>query len=80
VSLTTPRELGGPGGHGANPEKLLAAGYAACCLGAMKFVASHGGPKMPSDAMVTASSQTCQLMYVRFFVRFASISGCKSGL
>src|SRR5271155_1867270 len=55
VSLTTPKELGGPGGNGANPEKLFAAGYAACFLGAMKFVASQGGPKVPSDASVTAT-------------------------
>jgi osmotically inducible protein OsmC len=55
VSLTTPKELGGPGGDGANPEKLFPAGYAACFLGAMKFVASQGGPKVPSDATVTAT-------------------------
>jgi osmotically inducible protein OsmC len=55
VSLTIPKELGGPGGDGANPEKLFAAGYAACFLGAMKFVASQGGPKVPSDATVTAT-------------------------
>jgi lipoyl-dependent peroxiredoxin len=55
VSLTTPKELGGPGGGGANPEKLFAAGYAACFLGAMKFVASQAGLKIPSDATVTAT-------------------------
>src|SRR5208282_1534770 len=55
VSLTTPKELGGPGGDGANPEKLFAAGYAACFLGAMKFVAAQGGPKVPADATVTAT-------------------------
>ena len=27
VSLTTPKELGRPGGNGANPEKLFTAGY-----------------------------------------------------
>jgi osmotically inducible protein OsmC len=48
VSLTTPKELGGPGGSGANPEKLFAAG-------AMKFVASQGGARVPSDAAVTAT-------------------------
>jgi lipoyl-dependent peroxiredoxin len=53
--MTTPKELGGPGGDGANPEKLFAAGCAACFLGAMKFVASQGGPKIPSDATVTAT-------------------------
>src|ERR1700747_3319103 len=56
VSLTTPKELGGPGGDGANPEKLFAAGYAALFRGAMKFVASQGGGlKMPSDAAVIAT-------------------------
>jgi Ohr subfamily peroxiredoxin len=55
VILTKPKELGGPGGNGANPEKLFAAGYAACFLGAMKFVASQGGPKVPNDATVTVT-------------------------
>ena len=55
VKLTTPKELGGPGGPGNNPEQLFAAGYAACFIGAMKFVASHGGPKVPQDTSVTAS-------------------------
>jgi Ohr subfamily peroxiredoxin len=39
VSLSVPRELGGPGGTGTNPEQLFAAGYAACFLGAVKLVA-----------------------------------------
>ena len=54
VSLATPKELGGGGGVGNNPEQLFAAGYAACFLGAMKFVAAQGGPKVPSAATVTA--------------------------
>ncbi len=54
LSLATPRELGGGGGAGNNPEQLFAAGYAACFIGAMKFVASQGGPKVPADATVTA--------------------------
>ncbi|WP_458096395.1 organic hydroperoxide resistance protein [Roseomonas sp. WA12] len=54
VTLATPRELGGAGGTGNNPEQLFAAGYSACFLGALKFVASQGGPKIPSDASVTA--------------------------
>jgi Ohr subfamily peroxiredoxin len=53
VDLATPREQGGPGGA-TNPEQLFAAGYAACFIGAMKFVASQGGPKVPADATVTA--------------------------
>ena len=56
VKLSTPKELGGGGGTGNNPEQLFAAGYAACFLGAMKFVASQGGPvKVPEDTTVTAN-------------------------
>jgi Ohr subfamily peroxiredoxin len=55
VKLSTPKELGGGGGAGNNPEQLFAAGYSACFLGAMKFVASQGGPKVPNDAQVTAT-------------------------
>jgi osmotically inducible protein OsmC len=54
VQLSTPKELGGAGGPGNNPEQLFAAGYSACFLGAMKFVASQGGPKVPADTTVTA--------------------------
>lgn len=55
VNLSTPKELGGAGGAGNNPEQLFAAGYSACFLGAMKFVASQGGSaKVPADATVTA--------------------------
>jgi Ohr subfamily peroxiredoxin len=55
VTLATPKELGGAGGKGNNPEQLFAAGYAACFIGAMKFVASQGGPKVPADASVTST-------------------------
>ena len=55
VKLATPKELGGGGGAGNNPEQLFAAGYAACFIGAMKFVASQGGPKVPADATVTST-------------------------
>jgi len=48
-------ELGG-NGQGNNPEQLFAAGYAACFLGAMKFVASQGQhAKVPNDATVSAT-------------------------
>lgn len=56
VKLSTPKELGGGGGAGNNPEQLFAAGYSACFLGAMKFVASQGGStKVPQNATVTAT-------------------------
>lgn len=54
VQLATPKELGGAGGPGNNPEQLFAAGYSACFIGAMKFVASQGGLKVPADTSVTA--------------------------
>lgn len=54
VKLAPPKELGG-NGQGNNPEQLFAAGYAACFLGAMKFVASQGQhAKVPDSATVTA--------------------------
>jgi osmotically inducible protein OsmC len=55
VQLSTPKELGGGGGPGNNPEQLFAAGYSACFLGAMKHVASQGGPKVPPDTTVKAT-------------------------
>jgi len=56
VKLVTPRELGGPGGEGVNPEQLFATGYAACFLSAMKFIASQGGAaKVSAQASVTAT-------------------------
>ncbi|SET16441.1 MULTISPECIES: organic hydroperoxide resistance protein [Marinobacter] len=52
VALTTPRELGGAGGEGTNPEQLFAAGYSACFIGAMKVVAGKAKLPMPQDASV----------------------------
>jgi Ohr subfamily peroxiredoxin len=54
VKLVVPKELGGPGGVGANPERLFAAGYSACFLGAMKAVSGKEKVKVPADATVTA--------------------------
>lgn len=55
VTLATPKELGGGGGTGNNPEQLFAAGYAACFLGALKFVAGKEKVTVPQDAAVTAT-------------------------
>ncbi|SDN18625.1 peroxiredoxin, Ohr subfamily [Methylobacterium phyllostachyos] len=54
VKLSTPKELGGAGGSGANPEQLFASGYSACFLGAMKAVAPSLQLKVPTDTSVTA--------------------------
>jgi Ohr subfamily peroxiredoxin len=55
VTLATPKELGGGGGAGNNPEQLFAAGYAACFLGALKFVAGKEKVAVPADASVTTT-------------------------
>lgn len=53
VQLSTPEELGGAGGNGTNPEQLFAAGYSACFIGAMRFVASQQKIRLPDDLSIT---------------------------
>ena len=53
VQLSTPKELGGAGGSGTNPEQLFAAGYSACFIGALKFVAGQEKIKFPDDLSIT---------------------------
>jgi Ohr subfamily peroxiredoxin len=55
IKLSTPKELGGAGGEGTNPEQLFAAGYSACFLGAMKFVAARDKLKISPDVSVQGS-------------------------
>lgn len=55
VDLSTPKELGGAGGNGTNPEQLFAAGYSACFIGALKFVASQQKLKLSEDLTVEAT-------------------------
>ena len=52
IALTTPKELGGAGGNGTNPEQLFAAGYSACFLGALKFVAARDKLSIPADTFI----------------------------
>lgn len=54
VKLTVPRELGGLGAEGTNPEQLFAAGYSACFLGALKHVAMLENEKLSNDVYVEA--------------------------
>lgn len=53
VALSTPRGLGGAGGDGTNPEQLFAAGYSACFLSALKFVAGKAKVALPAATSVT---------------------------
>jgi lipoyl-dependent peroxiredoxin len=55
LQLVVPKELGGPGGDGANPEKLFALGYSACYLGAMRVGAQQLKTKVPDGSTVTAT-------------------------
>jgi osmotically inducible protein OsmC len=55
VKLVKPRELGGPGSPGTNPEQLFAAGYAACFIGAIKFVAARDKVDLPRELSIDAS-------------------------
>ncbi|MES2103128.1 MAG: organic hydroperoxide resistance protein [Pseudomonadota bacterium] len=52
VKLTTPKELGGAGGEGTNPEQMFAAGYSACFIGAMKFVAAATKVTLPAETSI----------------------------
>ncbi len=54
VALSTPKELGGAGGPGTNPEQMFAAGYSACFLGAMKAVAAKQKIALPAEVSITA--------------------------
>ena len=58
LKLTTPKEMGGSGAVGTNPEQLFAAGYSACFIGAIKAVASGmtGSPKiaLPGEVSITS--------------------------
>ena len=55
LQLVVPKELGGPGGDGANPEKLFALGYSACFLGALRVAAAQTKIKLPEGTTVTAT-------------------------
>ncbi len=54
VELSTPKALGGVGGPGTNPEQLFAAGYSACFLSALKFVAPKQNVALPASTKVAA--------------------------
>ncbi len=54
LPLVTPKELGGAGGAGTNPEQLFAAGYSACFIGAMKAVAAREKIVLSPDVSIKA--------------------------
>jgi lipoyl-dependent peroxiredoxin len=54
LTLSTPKELGGAGGPGTNPEQLFAAGYSACFIGAIKAVAGKQKIALPAEVSITS--------------------------
>lgn len=54
LKLAVPTEMGGAGG-GVNPEQLFAAGYSACFIGAMKFVAGKQKITLPANTSIDAT-------------------------
>ena len=59
VNLSIPKELGGQGGDGTNPEQLFAIAWAACFLGAVRAVA-QGQKKDVGDASITSQISVVQ--------------------
>jgi osmotically inducible protein OsmC len=55
VQLSTPKELGGSGGSGTNPEQLFAAGYSACFIGALRVAGQQLKTQVPADTSITAT-------------------------
>ncbi|PZQ62984.1 MAG: organic hydroperoxide resistance protein [Sphingomonas taxi] len=55
AALATPKELGGAGGAGTNPEQLFAAGYAACFIGALKVAGQQLKVAVPAATTVSAT-------------------------
>ncbi len=54
VKLAKPKEFGGSENKATNPEQLFAAGYGACFLSALKFVAGQEKVAVSPDSSVTA--------------------------
>ncbi|MAY99693.1 MAG: organic hydroperoxide resistance protein [Micavibrio sp.] len=52
VNLAKPKEMGGTG-EGTNPEQLFAAGYSACFLGALEFIAGQEKVALPNEHSIT---------------------------
>ncbi|MER7842661.1 Ohr family peroxiredoxin [Kitasatospora sp. NPDC096077] len=57
TSLAIPAELGGAGGA-TNPEQLLAAGWGACFLGAVRRAAAERGVRLGSTSIAVETTLT----------------------
>jgi Ohr subfamily peroxiredoxin len=80
VDLSVPREMGGDGGPGTNPEQLFATGYAACFLGALHAVARKQDSKIPEGSTITATVSFADREDNVGFTIVAALSGSFPGL
>ena len=55
LALSPPKGLGGDDGEGTNPEQLFAAGYTACFIGALKFVAGEEKTSLPNETYINSA-------------------------
>ena len=55
LDLAVPREMGGAGAAGTNPEELFAIGYAACFMGALGLVAGKEKIALPPDTTIQSA-------------------------
>ena len=56
VAPVMPKEFGGPGGAGTNPEQLFAAGYSTCFLSALKLTARLDKVALPQNPTINAEA------------------------
>lgn len=61
VLLSTPKGLGGDDGAGTNPEQLFASGYAACFIGAMKFIMAQSNKALPAATYINSEVSIGQI-------------------
>ena len=54
-NLSIPKSMGGDDGPGTNPEQLFAAGYAACYLSALNFVARRDKIALSPDTKIAST-------------------------
>ena len=54
IKLSVPKEMGGKGEPGTNPEQLFAAGWSACFMSAMGVAAAKMKTRVPADAAIDA--------------------------
>ncbi len=54
LQLSVPKEMGGDGGDGANPEQFFGAAYSACFGGAVELVAGQHGVEIGDNLYVDA--------------------------